>query len=151
MNQRIFAFGAAILLLGMVPAVLGHGDEKHPIYVTVDDYEFDPAYLEITTGTLVNWTNVGEVPHEVATHIHSPASPGPLPHAIVTAVRTDDPAAQATSWHDMVFPEDDPTTPTWENTTEFEFTEPGVYVINCNLGGDHETMRQVIWVYDESH
>lgn len=141
MKTRAMIVVATLALAGlsMGPVAMAHGDADET--VVVDDYSYDPAVLTIEPGTAVKWINQGDEAHTVATHYH-----GMVPAEAQTAVNTEDPTSEADDFHAMLMPTDDPATHTDERTFTHTFETPGVYVINCNLGEDHETMRQVILV-----
>lgn len=143
--RTILTTMALIAFIGTAPPAYAHGDG--PTNVTVSDYAYDPAFMEIEAGGTVIWTNVGFVPHEVSIHLHNPSHDAG-PHMIPTGFSTANPTMGPFEPFTMVMleAEDDPATPWDERVFEFTFDEPGTYVVNCNLGGDHDQMRQVIVV-----
>lgn len=93
---------------------------------------YDPAYLTISLGDSVTWTNVGQKMHEVELHID--ADPiGDVP----TVASLDNPANPANLDHIHVMP---------GHSFTYTFVEKGIYVVNCNLGNDHTPGKQVIVV-----
>lgn len=138
-STTMIVAAVAVVGLALAPAAAAHGDSHH--LVKVRDYEYDPAFLNVHVGDTVEWFNEGQSPHTVASHYH-----GAAPASEETSVNADDPTADADGFHATLSPTDDPFTPEDDRTFEHTFENPGVYVINCNLGNEHEAMKQVILV-----
>jgi len=118
-NQAILAVTViGALAIGVAPAFA-----QTQWNVAVSSYAFAPATLNIVAGDKVVWTNVAEIPHEVECHLK--VAEGVEPPTCVADFEGDVDVGQSFS---------------------YVFTTPGVYLINCNLGGMHATMKQVIVV-----
>src|SRR5215217_6687920 len=69
----ILLLGAVVLLFG--PAVVGAQEEQQGMVpVAAYDGYFEPADITVPSGTTVEWTNMGEMPHSVTAHDGSFAS-----------------------------------------------------------------------------
>jgi plastocyanin len=54
----------AVAVVGLPSSVLA--EDAKPATVTIDNFSFTPAVLEIHVGTTVTWTNRDDIPHTVA-------------------------------------------------------------------------------------
>jgi plastocyanin len=62
-------FIAAFTLLGVAlaaaPRQSSSANEGKPVEITIDNFTFAPASVQIAAGTKVTWTNKDDVPHTV--------------------------------------------------------------------------------------
>lgn len=126
--NRMKNFLAVVGLASVLVAMPALGQQTWN--VTVTEYAFDPTTLTIAPGDTVVWKNTGQVSHRVGLARDTPAGP------LVTAVSLQSPTAP----------------PLFDRVLEpgesfsFTFAEQGVYVVQCDLGTQHEQMKMVILV-----
>jgi plastocyanin len=65
-------------LLGTIAILACASPAGPPKAMTIKDFAFNPATVDVTKGTTVTWTNADTVPHTVTTGIAPPTFP-PLP------------------------------------------------------------------------
>lgn len=132
--KRTLIFGialSAIALMATPPSVA-----RNVVNVAITDYAYTPAVLNIPVGTTVVWANLGAAHHDVDSFLENGATEVP------TEVTRDALAAPHVDG-DLDGMGDCVGGPC---TYSFTFTQPGVYMINCNEGGLHNEMKQVITV-----
>jgi plastocyanin len=64
-----------VVLIWFVPVAGAQQEDQGVVPVSAYDGYFDPADITVPSGTTVEWTNVGEKPHNVTAHDGSFASP----------------------------------------------------------------------------
>ncbi len=64
MERRTFLFASAALVVGAATAKAQQADAGQPV-VTIDQYNFTPAELEVKAGTTVTWINHDGEGHDV--------------------------------------------------------------------------------------
>ena len=68
-HGQIWMLGAVLLTLSMTAFTLGTGlDSVHAqggTAVSIVDFAFQPASIEVPAGSTVTWTNTGAAPHTV--------------------------------------------------------------------------------------
>lgn len=68
-NRTILSRRHLLAVVGAAAAAFGQRRalaESKPAAITIDNFSFNPAVLEIPVGTTVTWTNRDDIPHTVA-------------------------------------------------------------------------------------